>query len=267
MPTEEPILYSVENAVALITLNRPDRLNAWTAELERQYLARLDEAARDPVVRAAVVTGAGRGYCGGADMAELRDLGDAGSRPVEEMQSAPLLRTIAFPKPLIAAINGACAGLGLVQALACDLRFAAAGAKLTTIYARRGLVAEDGTAWLLPRLVGVPASLDLLLSGRIVLAEEACELGLVNRVLPPEEMLPAALEYARDLAENCSPASMATIKRQIWRHLTTDLETAMAETAPLVVESLGTADFREGIASFAERRPPRFASLVYEDGA
>jgi enoyl-CoA hydratase/carnithine racemase len=264
--TEDPILYSVENAVALITLNRPDRLNAWTVELERQYLGRLDEAARDPGVRAAVVTGAGRGYCGGADMSELRDLGDAGGRPIEELQSIPIVRTIAFPKPLVAAINGSCAGLGLVQALACDLRFAAAGAKLTTSYARRGLVAEDGTSWLLPRLVGLPNALDLLLSGRIVLAEEAHELGLVNRVLPLEELLPAALEYARDLAENCSPASMATIKRQVWRHLTTDLSTAIAESAQLVVDSLGAADFREGVASFVERRPPRFDPLVPETG-
>ena len=259
--SEEVVLYRLEGAVAVLTLNRPDRLNAWTDELEARYLALLDQTAADPAVRAVVVTGAGRGYCPGADMSGLRDLGDVGTRPVEELTSVPIKRTYAFPKPIIAAINGSCAGLGLAQALACDLRFAAAGVKFTTSYARRGLVAEDGTSWLLPRLVGLANALDLLLSARIVLAEEALELGLVNRVFAAEDLLPQALAYATDLAESCSPAAMAQIKEQVHRHMTTDLPTAIAESAPLVVASLATEDFREGVASFSERRPPRFAPL------
>jgi len=261
---EEPVLYRLEGAVAVLTLNRPDRMNAWTAALEARYLALLDELAADPAVRAVVVTGAGRGYCPGADMSELRDLGDAGTRPLDELQSIPVRRTYAFPKPLIAAINGSCAGLGLAQALACDLRFAAAGVKFTTSYARRGLVAEDGTSWLLPRLLGTSRALDLLLSARIVLAEEALELGLINRVCPSERLLDEAMAYATDLAENCSPTAMAQIKGQVRRHLTAEFATAIAETAPLVVASLGTEDFREGVASFAERRPPRFQPLAYK---
>jgi enoyl-CoA hydratase/carnithine racemase len=172
-----------------------------------------------------------------------------------------VLRTFEFPKPLIAALNGACAGFGLAQALACDVRVAAAGAKLTTSYARRGLVAEDGTSWLLPRLVGLSRALDLLLSGRVVLAEEGFELGLVNFVVPPEVVVDEALAYAHDLADNCSPAAMAAIKSQLHRHLALELRTALEESARLVQRSLGTYDFREGIASFVERRAPRFEPL------
>jgi enoyl-CoA hydratase/carnithine racemase len=248
----EVVLYRLEGAVAVLTLNRPDRLNAWNAELEERYLALLEQTASDPAVRAVVVTGTGRGYCPGADMSELRVLGDAGTRPVEELQSVPVCRTYAFPKPIIAAINGSCAGLGLAQALACDLRFAAAGVKFTTSYARRGLVAEDGTSWLLPRLLGQSKALD----------EEALQLGLVNGVLPAEDLLRYALAYAQDLAQNCSPAAMAQIKEQVHRHLNTDLRTAIAESAPLVAASLATDDFREGVASFTERRPPRFSPLA-----
>jgi enoyl-CoA hydratase/carnithine racemase len=265
--TSDVVLYRREQGVAVLTLNRPDRMNAWTEELEARYLTLLEQTAGDPEVRAVVVTGAGRGYCPGADMGGLRELGDVGTRPVEELQSIPIRRTYDFPKPLIAAINGSCAGLGLAQALACDLRFAAAGVKFTTSYARRGLVAEDGTSWLLPRLVGQSRALDLLLSARIVLAEEALELGLVNRVVPGERLLEETTAYARDLAENCSPAAMAAIKEQVHRHLTTDFATAIAESAPLVVASLATEDFREGVASFAERRPPRFTPLSRPSGA
>ena len=258
---EETVLYRLEGAVAVITLNRPDRMNALTEALEARYLGLLESMAADPDVRAVVVTGAGRGYCPGADMSELRDLGETGTRPVEELVSTLVRTTYAFPKPLIAAINGSCAGLGLAQAMACDLRFAAPGIKLTTSYARRGLAAEDGTSWLLPRLVGTSNALDLLLSARIVLAEEALQLGLVNRVVAADELVAAAIAYAHDLAEHCSPAAMASIKEQVHAHLTTDLATAIAQTAPLVVASLGTEDFREGVASFIEKRPPRFQPL------
>jgi enoyl-CoA hydratase/carnithine racemase len=258
---EDPVLYVLDGAVAVITLNRPERLNAWTVGMERRYLELLDRAGADPAVRAVVVTGAGRGYSGGTDIGALGTVGEAGTRPLEELLSPVVPRTYAFPKPLIAAVNGSCAGFALAQALACDLRFAAAGAKLTTSYSRRGLVAEDGTSWLLPRIVGLPRALDLLLSGRVVLAEEAREMGLVDRVVATERVLDEALAYAGDLAENCSPAAMASIKAQVRRHLGTDLPTALEESARLVQESLGHPDFREGVASFRERRPPMFAPL------
>jgi len=259
---ENVVLYRLEGAVAVLTLNRPERLNAWTIELERHYLDLLERAAADPSVRAVVVTGAGRGYCPGGDMSELRDLGAAGTRPLEELQSLYVKRTYNFPKPIIAAINGACAGLGLAQALACDLRFAAVGVKFTTSYARRGLPGEDGTPWLLERLLGTSRALDLLLSARVVLAEEALELGLVNRVYSADRLLPETLAYAEDLAANCSPVAMALIKEQVHRHLQIDLDTAIRETGPIVVAALGSEDFREGVSSFAERRPPKFPPLM-----
>ncbi len=168
---------------------------------------------------------------------------------------------LSIPKPIIAAVNGACAGIGLVQALMCDLRFAAAGAKLTTAFARRGLVAEHGISWMLPRLVGPARALDLLLSGRVVLAEEAQALGLVNRVLAPEALLDATLDYAHELVVNCSPASMATMKRQVYADLEQALPDALAEADRLMLASFTAPDFVEGVASFVERRDPRFAAL------
>jgi len=258
----EVVRVDVEQGVALITLNRPERLNAWTAQMEREYFAALERCADSPEVRAIVVTGAGRGFCAGADMQDLQALGegeldveaDAGER---RPQSFPL----SIPKPIVAAINGPCAGIGLVQALMCDVRFAAAGAKLTTAFARRGLVAEHGISWILPRLIGPARALDLLLSGRVVLAEEACELGLVNRVADGAALLDEALAYARELAVNCSPASMATMKGQVYG----DLERGLAETLEradeLMVASFTAPDFAEGVASFLERREPRFPPL------
>src|SRR4029077_6148550 len=169
--------------VALLTLNRPQRLNAWTDEMEHLYFALLDECAASEQVRVIVLTGAGRGFCAGADMQQLQDLSggtlDEERRKARRPQSFPL----SVPKPIIAAINGACAGIGLVQALMCDIRFGADGAKLTTAFARRGLVAEHGISWILPRLIGPARALDLLLSGRVVYAEEAAALGLLNRVV------------------------------------------------------------------------------------
>ena len=172
------VLIEVSEGVAQLTLNRPDRLNAWTAEMGRAYFDLLDECAAREDVRVIVVTGAGRGFCAGADMKDLESIGSGdldGARA--DLDERPQTYALTIPKPVIAAINGPCAGLGLVHALMCDLRFAAQGAKLTTAFARRGLVAEHGISWVLPRLVGPARALDLLLSGRIVLAEEAARAG------------------------------------------------------------------------------------------
>ncbi len=258
----EVVQKTVEDGVALLTLNRPERLNAWTGEMEHTYFALLEECAASEEVRVIVVTGAGRGFCAGADMQELQAIGagelDTESAAAERRaQSFPL----SIPKPIIAAINGACAGIGLVQALMCDVRFAAEGAKLTTAFARRGLIAEHGISWILPRLLGPARALDLLLSGRVVLAEEAQALGLVNRTLAPAKLLEATMDYARELVLSCSPQSMATIKAQVYADLERTLAEATGEADRLMLESFTGADFAEGVTSFLERRDPRFAAL------
>jgi enoyl-CoA hydratase/carnithine racemase len=259
----EVVQRTVEDGVALLTLNRPDRLNAWTGEMERAYFGLLEECGRVEEVRVIVVTGAGRGFCAGADMEELQAIGQDGPDGAAAVHDArPQTFPLTVPKPIVAAINGPCAGIGLVQALMCDIRFAAEGAKLTTAFARRGLVAEHGISWILPRLVGPARALDLLLSGRVVLAEEAAELGLVNRALPGDRLLDETLAYARDLATNCAPSSMAAMKRQVYADFERGLADALGEANRLMADSLGAPDFVEGVASFVERREPRFAPLA-----
>jgi enoyl-CoA hydratase/carnithine racemase len=173
----------------------------------------------------------------------------------------PQAFALSIPKPIIAAINGAAAGLGFVQALMCDIRFAAAGAKLTTAFSQRGLIAEHGISWMLPRLVGPARALDLLFSSRIVTAEEALAMGVVNAVFAPDALLSETITYARNLAANCSPSSMATMKQQIYADLERGLEPAVAEANKLMVESFAQPDFVEGVASFMERRAPAFRPL------
>ena len=256
----------IDDGVAILTLNRPERLNAWTAEMENRYFGLLEDLGGSPDVRVIVVTGAGRGFCAGADMQDLQALGEGtvadGARTERRAQTFPLT----IPKPIIAAINGACAGIGLVQALMTDIRFAAAGAKFTTAFARRGLVAEHGISWILPRLVGPARALDLLLSSRVVLAEEAAALGLVNQVCAPEALLDETLAYARDVARNCSPASMATMKRQVYADLERGLNEALENADALMLRSFQAPDFVEGVASFVERRQPHFAALAAQSG-
>jgi enoyl-CoA hydratase/carnithine racemase len=264
MVVEVPVQYDLADGIATLTLNRPDRLNAWTPAMSELFCELLDRVERDTSVRVVILTGAGRGFCAGADSERLQSIASESSASSD---SAALFRRRCFelPKPVIAVINGPCAGVGLVWALDCDVRFAATGAKLTTSFARRGLPAENGISWLLPRVIGLSRALDLLLSGRVVLAEEAKELGLVDWVLQPDELMPAARRYARDLADNCSPRSMASIKSQIYRDLSTDLSEAITESRALAHNAIASADFREGVASFLERRTPRFAPLPADD--
>jgi enoyl-CoA hydratase/carnithine racemase len=256
----EPVLYELRGAVALLTLNRPDRLNAWSNDLEDRYFELLDRVEDDPDVRAVVVTGAGRGFCAGADMDDLNlaattDLHEAPARP--RPRSFPLT----LRKPMIAALNGAAAGLGLVEALYCDIRFAAPTAKLTTAFALRGLIAEYGISWILPRLVGQANALDLLLSGRVVQGEEAVAMGLVNRLVEPEALVDEAVAYAQQLADASSPVSMATIKQQVQRHMDATFAEAVAESDALMRASFERPDVREGVNSYLERRVPAFPPL------
>lgn len=257
-PPSDTVLAARRGAVLLLTLNRPDRLNAWNTELELRYHELLAEAEDDPGVRAVVVTGAGRGFCGGAD---LDDVAEAGAGKVPEQSGRPREFPLSVRKPLIAAINGAAAGLGLVEALYCDVRFATPEAKLTTSFARRGLIAEYGISWLLPRLVGTGRALDLLLSARVVTGAEAHRIGLVEYLAEPVDVVEAAVAYATDLAEHCSPTATAIIKHQVFRDAETDLGAALAEAGKLLRESFERPDVTEGVTSYLERRPPAFPPL------
>ncbi|MEV5495746.1 enoyl-CoA hydratase-related protein [Nonomuraea fuscirosea] len=248
-----------DKGVLTLTFNRPDTLNAWTDAMGRRYFDLLAEAEQDPGVRAVVVTGAGRGFCSGADFKTLTAI-QTGS-----YDEAPDPRPNTFPttiaKPIIAAVNGACAGLGMVHALVCDLVFTAEEAKWTTAFPRRGLVAEYGLSWVLPRVMGQQRAMDVLLSGRVFSGREAYELGLANRAVPGAELLDQARAYAAELAVHSSPASMAVIKRQVWHDWDTTLEESAKAATQEMLASFGRPDFAEGVASFLERRPPTFPPL------
>jgi len=258
-PDTDTVLAERRGAVLVLTLNRPDRLNAWSNALEDRYFALLEEADADPDVRAIVVTGAGRGFCAGADMDDLKKAGTTDLDVIERPR--PRAYPLTMRKPMIAAINGAAAGLGLVEALYCDLRFTVPKAKFTTAFVQRGLIAEYGMSWILPRLVGQSNALDLLLSGRVIQGEEALAMGLVNRVVAPEDLLDEAVAYADALATHSSPTSMAAIKNQVQRHMDTTLEQAIVESDALMLESFTWPDVQEGVASYLEQRPPAFPPL------
>jgi enoyl-CoA hydratase/carnithine racemase len=252
------LLDVADDGVATLTLNRPHRHNAWNPVLERRFYQLLDEAGHDDRVRAVVLTGAGRSFCPGVDSQRLD--GIAGRAMDLTGRTSPAF-TYAFRKPLIAAVNGACAGLGLVQALMCDVRFAARGVKFATSFSRRGLAGEYGMTWLLPRLIGTERAMDLLISGRTIDADEALRFGLVSRVTEPAEVLTAATAYARDLAASCSPASMAIIKHQVLTDQDASYEQAMRGAYRAMAVLAEGPDFREGIDSFIQQRPPKFPPL------
>ena len=267
----EHILYEVKDRIATVTLNRPEKLNAWTTTMGHEVKQAMTEAGRDEAVRAIVLTGAGRGFCAGADMGLLSDIsasrgaaaGDVAARATEADGGhgefrGPYAYLPTIAKPIIGALNGATAGLGLVVALYCDLRYAADTAVFTTAFARRGLIAEHGVSWMLPRLVGLQHALDLLLSARTFDAAEALRIGLVSRVLPHAELVAGARAYALELADRVSPRSMGVIKRQLWEAQFQTLSEATAVANDEMVESFGTADFAEGVAHFLEKRAPRF---------
>lgn len=265
----EPVLFDLHGSgVAILTLNRPDRMNSWGGGLASAFYRCIDRAEADPEVRVIVLTGSGRAFCAGADMGDLDTIGGAGTDGDTDVTQLVGERQPHFVtqlrKPVIAAINGACAGIGLTQALMCDVRFAAAGAKFTTAFARRGLIAEYGISWILPRIVGWSAAQDLLLSGRTFYAEEAKDLGLVNQVVAPDELMAHTLAYAEDMARNCAPSSVAVIKRQIYRDAVRNLHDASADAEKLMHESMLRPDFIEGITAFFEKRQPSFPPLKEE---
>lgn len=248
------------DGVLVLTLNRPDHHNAWTLEMELLYNELFDRADTDPEVRAVVLTGAGRAFCPGMDMSVL-DGASSGARPWPTGQLPPRTRPMTCPKPVVAAVNGACAGIGLVQALMCDVRFTVPGAKFAAAFSKLGLVAEDGVAWILPRVVGYSRGSDLLLSSRKVSGDEALAIGLVNRLAEPDELLTAALAYATALARECSPYAMSLIKRQLRDDQARSFTEGRDDAIALLATAKRAPDYREGVVGFMERRPPRFAGL------
>lgn len=275
----QQLRYEVVDPVATITLDRPDRLNALTYRMLAELRHALAAAEQDARVVGIVLTGAGRGFCAGMDMQALSGIassareeagdsttatdreatpGDPAAGPEFEVTFGYLL---AVRKPLIAAVNGPCAGLGLGIAALCDLRFASDQARFTTSFSQRGLIAEHGTSWILPRLLGPARALDLLWSARRVGAEEARRLGLVDRILEPEALVAGAAEYVRELARTASPTSLQVMKRQVYRGLMQTLGEAMREANREMESSLARPDFKEGVASFLEKRPPAFGRV------
>jgi enoyl-CoA hydratase/carnithine racemase len=273
----EDILYDVADETATIRFNRPPQLNAFTNRMGDEMKHALAEAERDERVVAIILTGEGRGFCAGADLKGLQGIGDgdssamgAGSAELAQAQpgdptmtgfQGPYAYMMAVRKPIIAAINGPVAGLGFAISLFADMRFASDRAVFTTAFAQRGLIAEWGIGWNLPRLVGPAHALDLLLSARKFDAAEAGRIGLVNQVLPHDELMPFVRNYVRHLAETVSPASMSVIKRQVWENLESELDPALTESVDLMRQSFDRPDFKEGVQSFLEKRPPKFARI------
>lgn len=277
MADYQDILYDVDDHVATITLNRPDKLNAWTRQMEAEVRRAMADAAGDADARVIVLTGAGRGFCAGADMSLLQGVESTtdearAAADRDAMEGTPIpgrldvpddfsLRYTYFPsvpKPIIAAVNGPCAGLGMVMALYADIRFAADEAFFTTAFARRGLIAEHGIDYMLPHLIGLPNAMDLLLSARKVSATEAHRIGLVNQVFPLASFMDDVRAYAGDLARMISPRSMRVMKEQLYRTLAHRLGEAVEIGNREMVKSFDSEDFKEGVAHFMEKRAPAF---------
>jgi enoyl-CoA hydratase/carnithine racemase len=278
--TYPDIRYEVSAGVARITLDRPARLNAWTGDMERSVRRAIGAAAADDAARAIVITGAGRGFCAGADMQGLQvfsgaaasasavsaavsssahALGAGTDTEVSAHYPGRFGYLLAVQKPIIAAINGPCAGIGLVLALFCDLRFARSDAKLTTAFAQRGLIAEHGSAWILPRLVGPSRALDLLCSARVFSGDEAARIGLVTQAFAADSFERELEAYVSQLSQRVSPRSLGVIKTQIWKALFQDFDASMQLAEREMRASFTSADFQEGVAHFVEKRAPRFS--------
>ena len=270
----QDILYEVEEPVAVLTMNRPANLNAFTNLMLAEVRHALAEAERDERVVGIVLTGAGRGFCAGMDMNALNTLSASGGERAEQdfshLDASPgnpdmgenfanmYDHLLGLRKPLIAAVNGAAAGLGMSYALLSDLRFVEKTAKFTTAFSQRGLVAEHGMSWILPRLLGPAKALDILWTARRIGGEEAVAMGLGNRLCETGESVNDAKEYIRQLAATAAPLALMVMKQQVYKHVDMPIGPAMEETVRLVDESLVRSDFREGVRSFMEKRPPNF---------
>lgn len=274
MADHDEILTQLEDGILTITLNRPEKLNAWTETMEHACRDTIERAGADDAVRCIIVTGAGRGFCAGADMGGLQDIGseaeatltveapawqsEAYSEDLETLYPGRFGYLYRCPKPIIAAINGPCAGIGLIFTLYADLRFANQDAKFTTAFSQRGLIAEHGIAWLLPRLVGEAHALDLLFTARVFKGDEAERIGLVNRAVSANELMPHVMATATHLATQVSPRSLAIMKRQIRESYTQSFARSLDLANFEMEKSFASFDFKEGVDSFVEKRPPAF---------
>ena len=270
----QEVIYSVEQGVAVVTLNRPDRLNAMTLTMAGEVRAAMQHASDDDEVRVIVLTGAGRGFCAGADAARLQGRGSGIA--VEEEKALPFTGAIeggldlpqAFaakyawiatvPKPVIAAVNGPAVGVGMVLPMFADIRFASDTARFGTAFSKRGLVPEYGLGWLLPRLIQPSKAFDLLYTARLVDADEAIDMGLVDKVFPTNELLPAAMDYARGLATAVSPRSNRVVKRMVYQGLDQGFGSAMEQCLADMADAQKSDDFKEGIAAWKDKRVPIF---------
>lgn len=264
----QQIQTTLDGTTAVITMNRPERMNALTKVLEAELREAIEQASRDEKIRSIVLTGSGRAFCAGMDMDELEVLPPEDIRAEQWMRPYDMNRRAdyqtrysyfpAAPKPIISAINGATAGLGLVMALYSDFRIASEQAVFATAFAKRGLIAEHGIAWMLPRIVGHAHAIDLLLTSRKITAPEALRMGLVSRVVSADALLSEALALAHSLSTEVSPRSVRVMKRQLWEAPYQTLGEAIAVANSEMFTSLQSEDFKEGVAHFQERRPPRF---------
>ena len=276
----QDIIYQVDDTVAVIKFNRPDAMNAFTRRMLAEIRHALAAAEEDESVVGIVLTGEGRGFCPGMDMNALDSMSDGNSGDGEnltELKAQPgdadlgnnfqvtYSYFMSIRKPVIAAINGACAGLGLAIATMTDLRIVEKSAKFSTAFSQRGLIAEHGISWTLPRLIGSGNALDLLWSARKFTGEEAKSIGLAERLVDDGESLITAVEYVRNLAASCAPKSLQVMKAQVYRHMNMELGDAMRETNDWMAASLQRDDFREGVRSFIEKRPPNFARVKAAD--
>ena len=276
MTTYEQIIYEVDGPAATITMNRPDTLNAMTSRLQAELRHALDASERNEDIIGTVLTGAGRGFCSGVDMNDLGAMSAAGKtigksyehlaadpgnpdKDPNYMFSPPYL--LGLRKPIIAAVNGACAGLGFSYATFCDMRFVDRNAKFVSSFAPRGLIAEHGTSWMLPRIVGPSHALDIFWSSRRVEGEEAYRMGYANRLCEPGESVKEAQDYLKMIAGTSAPISIMMMKKQVYKHLMRDLGESMVEDNQWMSDSLTKDDFKEGVASFVERRSPNFVRV------
>jgi len=270
----QEVVYYVEDGVAVVTLNRPDRLNAMTLTMAGEIRAAMQQATDDDQVRVIVLTGAGRGFCAGADAARLQSRASGEAMEVEE--TLPFVGAVdgglnlpaafaakyawiaSVPKPVIAAVNGPAVGVGMVLPMFADIRFASDTAKFGTAFSKRGLVPEYGLGWLLPRLIQPSKAFDLLYSARLVEADEALEMGLVDKVFPTNELLPAVMDYARELATAVSPRSNRVVKEMIYQGLDQGFDQAMEQCLAEMMKAQKSDDFKEGIAAWKDKRVPNF---------
>lgn len=271
--SDTPILYAIENGVATLTFNRPDKLNALTPDMLSRFFALVDDAAADPAVRVIVLTGAGRGFCAGLDLSVIGGGGsgvvvkETGNEPQWSDDIGPAMKRffsggwnglITSRKPTIAAVNGAAFGWGFILSLHCDIRFAARSALFNATFARLGVPGEKGSAWLLSRLVGTARAADLLYTARRVDGAEAERLGIVNAVFDNDALMPHVVQYAQEIAQNSAPRSLAAMKAQIWTAMDDCYDEGFAAADREQDMAVKTEDFREGIGSLREKRPPAF---------